>query len=91
MVLSQNLPVRRSLSSGWGLNEDFALVRAGLNEVFALMCGMVAKPARTAIALIWVGAGLNEGFALMYGMVAKPARTVGIDLHNPRARRYRPF
>jgi hypothetical protein len=55
------------------------------------MCGMVAKPARTAIALIWVGAGLNEGFALMYGMVAKPARTVGIDLHNPRARRYRPF
>jgi hypothetical protein len=39
------------------------------------MCGMVAKPARTAIALIWVGAGLNGDFALMCGMVAKPART----------------
>jgi hypothetical protein len=25
-------------------------VGAGLNEVFALMCGIVAKPARTAIA-----------------------------------------
>jgi hypothetical protein len=39
------------------------------------MCGIVAKPARTAIALIWVGAGLNSVFAFMCGIMAKPART----------------
>jgi hypothetical protein len=50
-------------------------VGAGLNGDFALMCGIVAKPARTAIAYIRVGAGLNGDFALMCGMVAKPART----------------
>jgi hypothetical protein len=46
-----------------------------LNGDFALMCGIVAKPARTAIALIGVGAGLNQDFVLMCGIVTKPART----------------
>ena len=50
-------------------------VRAGLNGDFPLMCGIVAKPARTAIAFIGVGAGLNGDFALMCGIFAKPART----------------